>query len=391
MKPYKIILALLPAFCFALSMAQSVSTPLFPHKDGEADISSMSGSQKDLEVSGGAKKVVSWITYFTGDADLANCKKALLTLYVNSLAIPGSFSVYGLTSAISAPENAVKFTDIKFGGTPTATIPLTSADIEKVLQVDVTSLVKDPAFKGFALASNDGLSVTFGSKEGAMKPLVLLTYAAVGGSTGPTGASGPMGPVGPAGAKGPKGDSGAVGVPGPAGATGPIGATGPTGATGLTGATGPIGPAGAAGTAGLTGATGPVGATGLTGATGPAGAAGSTGLTGATGSTGATGLTGATGPAGAAGVSGYEIVSAAMARQAAGSDYMDGTATCPTGKKAIAGGWRTMCDSPANIEDVMIMDNYPKAAGSWYVLFRDPGTTVGICGANVYAVCIIAN
>lgn len=327
MKQRKIILALIPALCLGLATAQSVTTPLFPHKDGEADVSTMSGSQKDLEVVGGAKKVVSWITYVTGESDLANCKKAVLNLYVNSLAVPGTLGVYALTSAITAPENSVKFTEIKFGATAAAKLSLTSADIEKVLQVDLTTLVKDTAFKGFALASDDGLSATFSSKEGAMKPLVMLTYAAVGGATGPAG------------------------------------------------------PAGPAGSNGLTGPVGPAGATGPAGVAGPKGDSGVAGQKGATGATGATGLSSIT----------VANASFTMADNVGSMDLVSGTVPCPSGKTLIGGGAQILASNGAIPPWMALVSSMPTSSGWYALAreMQDQIRTPGTVQLYVYAVCAI--
>ncbi len=242
---------LTPLLLLGTVWSQNIGTPLFPHKDGEADVSSMSGTNKDLEVKGGANKVVSWITYQTAGLDLANITKATLTVYVNGLTTPGSVSLYALTSAITAPENNVKLSDIKYDtGFVLSKLTLTTSDVEKVLQVDLTTLVKSPTFKGLALASTDGVAVTFGSKEGPMKPLILLTYAGTGGGTGPAGPAGATGATGATGPQGPKGDSGAVGATGPAGPIGVTGLQGPKGDSGVAGATGPAGPTGATGSTG---------------------------------------------------------------------------------------------------------------------------------------------
>jgi uncharacterized protein (TIGR02145 family) len=177
--------------------------------------------------------------------------------------------------------------------------------------------VKSGAFKGVALTSDDGLAVTFDSKEGHLKPMILLTnnindVAAVwlSGTITPTAGLGKDGDyylnavsgdvsakaagawlvvtniVGATGATGPIGLTGAPGV---IGAIGPIGLTGATGAQGIQGLTGPTGATGATGAIGSTGLTGATGSVGLTGTTGATGAIGPTGLAGAVGATGATG------------------------------------------------------------------------------------------------------
>lgn len=317
--------AALTAFLLLAGMAaaQTLTTPLFPHKDGEADAALISGSNKDLEVSGGSKKVVSWIAYQTEGRDLAGISKAVLTLYVHSLAVPGTLNVHSLTGPILAPENNVKLADVKFDpAAAAATSALSSGDVEKVLNLDVTDIVKKPGFTGIALASTNGLSATFGSKEGAMQPLIILSYSALGGPAGPKGDKGEAGPAGPAGPKGDAGAAGPAGPPGPKGDSGAVGRTGPAG---------PPGPKGDSGAVGRTGPAGPEGPAGPVGATGPAGPAG------VTGPVGATGAVGPQGPAGAPGISGIQYV-LQQHNVPIGAVNQFLTATCPVGKTLLSGG-----------------------------------------------------
>ena len=81
------------------------------------------------------------------------------------------------------------------------------------------------------------------------------------------------------------------------------------------------------------GATGPQGPRGQPGAQGPAGPTGETGPKGSTGSLGPPGATGARGPSG---ISGWAFVTEGfnINRDRAAS----GSATCPSGKKALGGG-----------------------------------------------------
>lgn len=348
-------------FLFVFANAQSLVTPVFVYKDGDAGLSGYSGSNKDILVDGSASQITGWITFQTQGIDITGITKAVLALYVHTVGAPGTLKAYGLTSPISSPENNVPIGKIVFNstGSPDATISLGTSSIEKVVQLDVTALVKAGGFNGVALVSDDGLKVSFSSKEGSLKPMIFLTtdldsaapkwfsgnakplqtlgktndlflettngdlyqkgsagWTVITNIIGPTGATGPQGltgTTGPAGAQGLKGDTGLQGPQGIAGQIGPPGAKGDIGPAGPQGPTGTIGPAGATGLQGLTGAAGPAGPQGvkgdtgvqgqpgLTGATGPAGP---TGPTGATGSQGLLGPTGATGPQGLQGVSG---------------------------------------------------------------------------------------
>lgn len=117
--------------------------------------------------------------------------------------------------------------------------------------------------------------------------------------------TGPMGPAGPQGEQGLQGEAGPQGDTGPQGEQGPAGNVGPQGETG------------AQGNAGSQGIQGPAGSKGDTGLQGPAGAAG---------------------PIGPAGLAGLEWVSVTSSR----GDYdffTTVTASCPSGKIVIAGGY----------------------------------------------------
>ena len=286
--------------------------------------------------------------------------KAVVALYVSSLNSPGTLKAFGLTSPITMPENNVLLNNIAYNnaGSPDATISMGTADVEKVVQLDITTLLKAGGFNGIVLTSDDGLNVTFSAKEGVLKPMIFLTtdldtavskwftgsappLAGIGklndlfleaangdvyqkspggwafvtniiGPTGPQGAVGPQGPTGPTGATGSQGSPGAAGQNGDIGPQGPAGLAGPQGTVGATGATGPAGPKGDAGAQGLVGTPGPKGDTGVQGPVGPTGATGSQGPKGdigpqgLVGATGATGTAGPAGPAGATGATGLQ-------------------------------------------------------------------------------------
>ena len=342
-------------FLAELVTAQSLVTPVFVYKDGDAGMNGYTGSRKDIAVDGSASQIIGWITFQTQGIDMTRITKAVLALYVQALNAPGTLKVYGLTSPINMPENNVLFGNIVYAsaGLPDAILSMGTSDIEKAVQLDITSLLKAGGFYGVALTSDDGLNAAFSSKEGVLKPMIFLTtdlntaaskwftgnttplpsignandlfLEAVSGDVyqkGPGGWNfvtniiGPAGPQGLTGAIGPAGSLGPQGLPGTTGPQGPIGPVGATGPQGLTGGIGPKGdtgvqgPQGVAGPKGDIGAQGPQGATGLTGATGaagpigPTGPAGAVGAQGPQGATGATGLTGATGTAGPIGPSG---------------------------------------------------------------------------------------
>jgi len=196
----------------------------------------------------------------------ATIGKATMTLYVNTVAVPGAVDVAQVTSgwSESAVNNNSRPTYLSpfLLGVPTTTS-------RQYLTLDVTQLVKDwvtgvaPNFgvQISAAASAPTTAIVLDSKENqttshpAFLDIVLQ-------SVGPAGPIGPQGLIGPTGPTGPAGSQGVTGLAGPTGPTGPqglAGPTGPQGATGLTGTRGPTGPAGSNGLAGAQGPTGPPG------------------------------------------------------------------------------------------------------------------------------------
>lgn len=103
---------------------QSIVTPVFVHKDGEASMSGYAGSHRELVVDGGGQQVVGWITFQTAGVDFSKVTSAKLTLYVKDLQSPGTLAVYPLTSAITAPENYVSLASLSMGAAAAATVGL---------------------------------------------------------------------------------------------------------------------------------------------------------------------------------------------------------------------------------------------------------------------------
>lgn len=340
----KAIFAIL--FLESLVSAQSLVTPVFVYKDGYAGMTGYSGSSKNIIVDGSANQISGWITFQTQGIDITRITKAVLALYVGSLNSPGTLKAFALTSPVNMPENNVLLSNLVYNsaGSPVATVSLGTSDIEKVVQLDITSVLNSGFFNGIALTSDDGLNVSFSSKEGALNPMIFLTtdfdtiaskwytgnappLSSIGkqndlfleaangdvyqkapggwnfitnivGPAGPIGPAGTTGNIGPTGLQGLIGPVGSIGPAGPTGSIGPQGPKGDTGVQGLQGIAGPIGPAGYTGPQGLQGIAG------VTGATGSAGAAGQQGVQGIAGPTGATGTIGPAGPAGATGPKG---------------------------------------------------------------------------------------
>jgi hypothetical protein len=166
-------------------------------------------------------------------------------------------------------------------------------------------------------------------------------------------------------AQGPKGDQGDPGPQGPQGIQGETGAQGPKGDkgdqgdTGLTGAQGPQGE---------TGATGPTGATGAQGPKGDKGDQGDTGAQGPQGDTGATGATGADG------VSGWVRVEGSPA-WGYGWETVTAYADCPSGKKALGGGYVLDLWYYGYEEEMgpVVTASYPSDDDTWTVSARSYG------------------
>jgi hypothetical protein len=249
----------------AAAFGQSIMTPLFVHKDGDATPAVYGGSEKDLFVDGASPQSVGWITFQTQGLDVSRVTSARLVLYVANVTGPGTLQARELTTAITAPENNVRFTAINTSTAVAASQALGTADIEKVVQLDLTDAVCSGSFRGIALMSDDGLAASFDSKEGRLAPVILLRYdvdsvaaawltgsgipsassgksgdlyldtgtgdvyvkesavwtiaANIKGAAGPAGPQGSTGNTGPDGPRGEKGDKGDAGTPGTIGPT----------------------------------------------------------------------------------------------------------------------------------------------------------------------------
>ena len=110
--------------------------------------------------------------------------------------------------------------------------------------------------------------------------------------------------------------------------------------------------------------------------TGPQGPAGAPGPTGAPGPQGATGPQGQPGPPSPAGIAGYEIINTHETLPLNGS--IEVTATCPAGKRVIAGGYV----APSVLDAAS--SSRPEGDTGWRVEFKSNG---GNGEASVYAIC----
>jgi hypothetical protein len=159
--------------------AQTISTPVFTFKDGDASALGNTGADPEIFVSGAGQQAVGWITFQTNSIDRSGVTKALLTLYVKSISSPGTLKVYALSDSVGAPENNVALSLIHYAAaSPVASMLLTSFSIETVIQFDITAAFKGQNFYGIALASDDGFEGTVSSKEGTLQPVIVTQYNA---------------------------------------------------------------------------------------------------------------------------------------------------------------------------------------------------------------------
>lgn len=169
---------------------------------------------------------------------------------------------------------------------------------------------------------------------------------------------------------------------GPAGPTGATGASGPTGAPGPAGSDGAAGPQGPAGPAGATGGQGPAGPAGSQGPGGPAGAPGPMGPMGPQGPAGPAGTGGA-----GAGLAGIEVMFSLNPNPPStiqSFNSLVGYATCPTGKRAIGGGFESL----GGAAQMIPVQSLPFSDTTWRVQLRNtlagPLTNSQV---RVYVIC----
>lgn len=229
--------------------------------------------------------------------------------------------------------------------TPAKTFKINKINAGHWVELDVTDLVK-----GWTTTPNYGLALTveggslfdavIDSKENSDTSHQAILDVVLNKTIGPTGPQGLQGLPGATGAQGPQGLRGATGAQGAQGLAGATGAQGAQGLTGGTGAQGQQGPQGA------TGAQGDIGPQGLQGPQGDTGSQGPQGDTGATGSNG---------------VSGQEIVFGTASPDNESAKSV--TATCPSGKVLVGGGFLTTNVSDAS--EIVITSSYPSSTTTW--------------------------
>ncbi|MDQ3001230.1 MAG: hypothetical protein M3Y08_08220 [Fibrobacterota bacterium] len=185
LRPFRALAgAALAAVLATATHAQSISAPMPVLADGYATAATRSGTALTLAVNGSAAPSVGWITYQTGGIDRPHVQKALLSLFVRSVAVAGTVRVHALNAAITATEGSVPLAAIPYDPAAVlASVAVVVADTEKVIQFDVTAAVKAGTFHGLALSSNNGLVATFGSRESPVPPAIGLAYENLGDIT----------------------------------------------------------------------------------------------------------------------------------------------------------------------------------------------------------------
>ncbi|MBA3641711.1 MAG: collagen-like protein [Acidobacteria bacterium] len=141
---------------------------------------------------------------------------------------------------------------------------------------------------------------------------------------------------------------------------------------------------------------GPQGPPGADGAPGPVGAPGPAGANGAIGPMGPMGPIGPAGPAGPAGTGGgglsdIEVLSTLNPSppvSVASFGTLTGTATCPAGKRAIAGGF----ESAGGAVQMLPTASFPNTESSWRVVLRNTtGGSLTNAQMRVHVVCAPAS
>jgi len=126
---------------------------------------------------------------------------------------------------------------------------------------------------------------------------------------------------------------------------------------------------------------------GAVGPQGEPGVKGDKGDTGAQGLPGAKGDKGDTGLAGANGVSGWEKITNNAISSSSGQIV---TATCPSGKKIISGGYSITNLGSGTSTTYYTLANFPATDASWTTNIRRTTTATADWDLSVYAICATA-
>lgn len=153
--------------------------------------------------------------------------RAVLTLFVNRIAVPGPLQVSTVRSTWN--ETTLTHSSGPADGTSVARASVSAAG--QFLEIDATAAVRamldGSPNNGLVIASPGTTSCSFSAREdtatGRYSTLQLIWTGGSPGPAGPPGQAGPPGPSGAQGPAGPPGPAGPTGSPGPAGEGAPSG------------------------------------------------------------------------------------------------------------------------------------------------------------------------
>jgi hypothetical protein len=193
-----------------LGMLTSASAQITPHQDSytnSATATTNYGTVGTLGVASSAGSIQT--TYIQFDLSSvpagytsANIAKATLKLFVNNVAMAGSFNVDYVNGSWSEKTITSSLAPA-LGNTIASSVPLTTASANNYIEIDVTPAVGEwlsgsQPNDGIALVANSGLSATFDSKENASQSHpaeldIVFTSGGNGTITGVTAGTGLQG------------------------------------------------------------------------------------------------------------------------------------------------------------------------------------------------------
>jgi hypothetical protein len=182
----------------AATVAHAQLTPSQDSYTNTADPTTNYGSSKLLDVESSQTTYVQFnLSSIPSGYTGADVTKATLKLYVNTVTKAGSFNVDYVNGTWSE-STITASTAPALGTTIAASVPLTTADKNQYVLIDITSAVQawlngSPADDGIALVGNSPVDATFDSKENTTTshpPELDIVFAGGGGITGITTASG---------------------------------------------------------------------------------------------------------------------------------------------------------------------------------------------------------
>jgi Kelch motif protein len=163
------------------SAAGELATHLIVLKDGEVYSTSGCGNfDGTIKVGKQGKKSVAWLTFQTGGFDGAVVAGSSLTLHVSKVSVPGTLKVFALAAPVPKNEGQVAASNLNFNfNAPIASIPLTSADCDKLIRLNLGQLLSSGSFYGLVLGSTNGLAAEFNSKDSDIPPAIELRHTFV--------------------------------------------------------------------------------------------------------------------------------------------------------------------------------------------------------------------